>query len=419
MVVGAAVELASREVIADGQRLAARLVDSGATVMQATPTLWRLLLETDWPGNPRLRVLCGGEAFPRDLANQILERVATVWNMYGPTETTIWSTTGQVEPGTEMVSIGQPIANTQIYLLDRYLNPVPIGQEGELYIGGDGLARGYLNHPALTAEKFIPHPFSSAPGARLYRTGDLARYRATGDLEILGRIDHQIKLRGYRIELAEIETRLCQHPAVQAAVVLVREDSAREDERSSGPSPKEKRLVAYVVLDQAQAIGTNELRSFLKKELPDYMLPSVFVTLAAFPLTPNGKVDRRALPAPEGQRPTLAADYVVPQTQLERRIAVIWQNVLQVDKVGLHDNFFELGGHSVLMAKVHSQLQTEGLAEAITIVELFQYPTVHSLAQYLSGKEVVKPNLERAEARSARESSMQQQKERRRQLRGR
>ncbi|CAG0933466.1 nonribosomal peptide synthetase DhbF [Thermoflexales bacterium] len=416
LVVGATVELIGREVITDGPRLAARLSDSGATLMQATPTLWQLLLETDWPGHPHLHALCGGEGFPRDLANRLLEKVAAVWNMYGPTETTIWSTMGLVSPGAEAVSIGRPIANTQIYLLDAYLHPVPLGVAGELYIGGDGLARGYLNQPALTAERFIPHPFSQVPGARLYRTGDLARYRSNGDLEILGRIDHQVKLRGYRVELAEIETLLCQHPQVQAAVVVARDDSSKSGESSRASTSKEKLLVAYVVLHQATA--PNELRSFLKRELPDYMVPSLFMTLEALPLTPNGKVDRRTLPAPEGQRPTLEVAYVVPQTQLEQRIAAIWQNVLPVDKVGLHDNFFELGGHSLLMAKVHNQLQAEGLAEALSIVELFQYPTVHSLAGYLSGKESLSLNQERTEVRGARESFMQQQKERRRQLRG-
>lgn len=406
LTVGARVVVVGREVAGDGMYLSAQLAGSGATAMQATPATWRLLLEAGWKGNRQLKILCGGEAFPRELANQLVERSSRLWNMYGPTETTIWSAIYPVKVGDGPVSIGRPIANTQVYLLDKRLNPVPIGVVGELYIGGDSLARGYFNRPVLTAKKFVPHPFSTGPGARLYNTGDLARYLPDGNIEFLGRIDHQVKIRGFRIELAEIEVTLGQHTAVQETVVLAREDT-----------PGDKRLVAYVVLNQEPVTTTSELRHFLKEKLPDYMVPSAFVMLDALPLTPNGKIDRRALPAPEGLRPELEVAYVMPQTRLERHIATVWQNVLQVEKVGGHDNFFELGGHSLLMAKIHSRLQEEGFGSGLSMVELFQYPTVHSLARYLSSKESFEPDRERVEIRSARKASMKQQRERRRKAR--
>lgn len=408
--VGASVVLVNHEVATDGVQLAARLTNSGATVMQATPATWRLLLESGWPGSRRLKILCGGEAFPRELANQLVEKGAALWNMYGPTESTIWSAIHPLEAGDGPVSIGRPIANTQIYLLDACLQPVPVGVPGELYIGGDGLARGYFNRPSLTAEKFIPNPFSDEPGSRLYRTGDLARYRPDGHIEFLGRIDHQMKIRGFRIELGEIEAALSQHPTVRETVVVAREDA-----------PGDKRLVAYVVPKQEPAPTVSELRRFLKGKLPDYMVPSNFVMLDVLPLTPNGKVDRRALPSPQGLRPELEVVYATPKTELERHIAAVWQEVLKVEKVGAHDNFFELGGHSLLMARIHGQLQGESFGKELSMVELFQYPTVHSLAKHLSQAQIEQLSLqssrERVEIRSARRASMSQQRQRRRKSR--
>ncbi len=381
LLAGARVEIASRELAADGPRLLSRLGE--ATVLQATPSTWRLLLDAGWQGNAGLKALCGGEALPPKLAGEIAARAGSLWNMYGPTETTIWSATRLVGPqageGAAAVPIGGPIANTRIYVVDAGLRPAPIGVPGELLIGGAGLARGYLGRPALTAERFIPDPFSGDAGARLYRTGDLARWLAAGEVEFLGRLDHQVKVRGYRIELGEIEAALEQHPAVRAAVVLVREDV-----------PGDHRLTAYVVAGDGAAPRSGELRRHLRAKLPEYMVPSAFVVLAELPLLPNGKVDRKSLPAPlapEGERLETPAAFTAPRGRLEGAVSEIWRAVLNRERVGVHDNFFDLGGHSLLMAQVHHRLRASlpaGLAAGLTMVELFQYPTIAALARHLS-----------------------------------
>ncbi|KYC36596.1 non-ribosomal peptide synthetase [Scytonema hofmannii PCC 7110] len=372
IIVGARLVVTSREVASDGTQLSAKLTHSNATVMQATPATWQLLLAAGWSGNHQLKILCGGEALPKQLAHQLLNRCNSVWNMYGPTETTIWSAAGIVETDSSIVPISHPIANTQFYILDRHGQIVPVGVPGELHIGGDGLARGYVNRPELTAEKFIPNPFSNKSAARLYKTGDLARYLPNGEIEYISRIDHQVKIRGFRIELGEIEARLTQHPTVREAVVVVREDVLGD-----------KRLVAYVVSEQEFTSTLSQLRSFLKEKLPDYMMPAAFVPMKALPLTPNGKVDRQALPVPDGLRPDLEANYVKPQTDLEKSIAHVWQKTLKVEKVGIHDNFFELGGHSLLMVQVHNQL-CQIFPGNFSMLELFRYPTISSLAEFLN-----------------------------------
>src|SRR5438270_10049122 len=249
--------------------------------MQATPVTWRMLLAAQWQGNQHLKILCGGEALPSELAQQLLPKGTSLCNLYGPTETTIWSTVRKIEPEDKMITVGRPIANTQVYLLDAQLQLVPVGIPGELYIGGDGLARGYLHRPELTAERFIPHPFSTEPGARLYKTGDLARYRPDGSLEFLGRLDQQVKLRGYRIELGEIEALLSQHPSVRECLVLVRE-AGMDD----------KRLVAYILPADAEArASSSALRSYLQATLPEYMVRAAFVELVGWPMTPHVNVD--------------------------------------------------------------------------------------------------------------------------------
>jgi hypothetical protein len=297
--------------------------------------------------------------------------------------------------------IGRPVANVQAYILDRWLQPVVVGVPGELYIGGRGLARGYLHRPALTAEKFIPDPFSDRPGQRLYRTGDLVRYRPDGRIEFLGRLDQQVKLRGYRIELGEIETVLARHPAVQEAAVVVRDLAT---ERQS--------LVAFLVPNSQAAASVSELSAYLRQQLPDYMIPAVFVTLDQLPLTSSGKLDRRALPTPSSVLRSVDTPFVAPGNTLQLTIAQIWREVLLLDKVGLHDNFFDLGGHSLLMSRVHARL-TEELNEGISMIDLFKYPTVHSLAQFLETEQSQAPAIEQIRDRAAKQKeAMRRRRER-------
>ena len=391
--VGARVALATREEAADGAQLAAKIADSTATVMQATPATWRLLIDSGWPGNKSLRVFCGGEALSRELANRLLERCAELWNLYGPTEATIWSAAAKIEPGNAPVVIGRPIANTQFYILDRYLQPVPVGVPGELLIGGDGLARGYLNRPELTAEKFIRHPFSDTPNARAYRTGDLARRSPDGNIELLGRMDHQVKIRGFRIELGEIEAVLLQFTKVREAVVVAREDA-----------PGDKRLVAYLTTYSQTAVSLNELRRFLREKLPDYMVPSAFVMLERLPLTPNGKVDRRALPKPENHRLKSDTTFVAPGAGLEQDIAAVWEEVLFIKNPGVNDNFFDLGGHSLQVVQVQNKLR-ERLGADLPVIKLFEYPTIRSLAGCLGEKKKEEPLAQKVQERTQRQKA--------------
>jgi amino acid adenylation domain-containing protein len=373
LLTGAQVVLAQRDDALDGARLMALLKRSKASVMQATPATWRLLLEAGWPGQPGLKVLCGGEALPPDLVAPLLEGCKELWNLYGPTETTIWSTVQQIESQTGPIVIGRPIANTRIYILDGSGQPVPVGVSGELYIGGEGLARGYLNRPELTAAKFIIDPFANDPQARMYNTGDLARYLPDGRLQCLGRVDHQVKVRGFRIELGEIEALLGEYPGVHQAVAVVREDR-----------PGDRRIVAYLVGEAAGADGLSsaKLRQFLKTRLPDYMIPAAFSVLDEFPLTPNKKVDRKALPAPERERRELQAAFTPPRSVTEKKIASIWQDVLKTDTIGALDNFFELGGHSLLAARVRSQIKRLFNIE-LPMQQLFTTATVETLADLI------------------------------------
>ncbi len=292
LTVGACVKVLSSELVSDAKGLAAQLSKSAATTMQATPATWQMLIHSGWDGCQGLKVLCGGEALPDSLAQELCLRCGEVWNLYGPTETTIWSTMFRVTNGNTQGSIGRPIANTQVYVLDAGRNPVPIGVPGELYIGGTGLARGYLNRPKLTTERFVANPFSDDPSARLYRTGDRCRWRADGNLEFLGRLDDQVKLRGFRIELGEIESVLNEHRDVAHSVVVLREDR-----------PGDKRLVAYFVAASDTTLSFPELRRYLASRLPDYMLPAAMVVLDSLPLTSSGKIDRRSLPVPDDSRP--------------------------------------------------------------------------------------------------------------------
>jgi amino acid adenylation domain-containing protein len=369
LITGAEVVVASRETATDAQALAGLLDTSRATYLQATPATWRMLIESGWKGSDRLNILCGGEALPRDLADALVRRGAALLNLYGPTETTIWSAVDAVALSDEPVSVGRPIANTQLYILDAAMNPVPPGVQGHLFIGGDGLARGYWNRPELTAEKFVPNPFGTA-GERMYATGDLARYMEDGRVECLGRADHQVKVRGFRIELGEIEAVLRQHPAIADAVALVREDV-----------PGDRRIVGYVIAADASA-QTADLRGHLRESLPDYMVPSAIVSMEAWPLTPNGKIDRKALPAPDGSRADARVPFVAARTPLEEVLAGIWCDVLGLKSVGIHDNFFELGGHSLRATQVASRVRAATGLE-LPLRRVFQTPTIAALAASL------------------------------------
>jgi amino acid adenylation domain-containing protein len=366
---GARVEVLARAAVSDPARLRDALSGRG-TVLQATPATWRLLVESGWEGGDELRALSGGEALPADLAARVRERVGALWNVYGPTETTIWSSAQPVEPAAAErgpVPIGAPVANTRIYVLDAAGGPVPVGVAGELHIGGAGVARGYLGRAALTAERFVPDAFSNEPGARMYQTGDVGRWSRGGRLEYVGRNDAQVKVRGYRIELGEIEARLCEHPSVRETVVLAREDA-----------PGDRRLVAYVVGDATEA---EALRAHLSERLPEYMAPAAYVRLEAMPLTPNGKVDRKALPAPEGDAYAARA-YQAPEGETEQALAEIWSDVLQVQSVGRWDNFFDLGGHSLRAVRVVSRIR-QALGVEVALGEMFVRPVLADFARTL------------------------------------
>ncbi|MEU9701159.1 amino acid adenylation domain-containing protein [Streptomyces sp. NPDC047981] len=368
LISGARVHIVTKEQAVDGRRLAELLAETGATVMQATPATWHLLVEAGWRNDGGLRVLVGGEALPPALAERLVVEPGRTWNVYGPTETTIWSTFQRLDSGTEQISIGRPLDNTQVYVLDEHLEPVPVGMPGDLYLGGTGVARGYRGRPGLTAERFVPDPYGTVPGARLYFTGDQARLREDGTLVFLGRDDGQIKLRGFRIELGEIEARLEEHPAVRRAVALVREDR-----------PGDKRLTGYVETADA-SLTAESLREHLRGTLPDYMVPAAIVRLETFPLNTSGKIDRRALPAPAVERD--AASYVAPRDAVELEVAHIWEEVLGVSPIGLHDRFFDLGGHSLLVLRLMAEIEKR-FGQQLPMAAIFQGATVDRFARML------------------------------------
>jgi natural product biosynthesis luciferase-like monooxygenase protein len=363
------------------------------TLMQCTPSAMRLLSldERVWDSLASLRcLLLGGEALPASLVEQVQKKLPVrIENMYGPTETTVWSATHTLAGADvpDVVPIGYPIANTQIIILDRYFHPVPPGVVGEIYIGGDGLARGYLERPELTAERFLPAPSAFAAGQRLYRTGDLGRYRSDGLLEFLGRVDQQVKLRGFRIEPGEIEAALRAHPDVAEAVV----NAARGE-------GQEEQLVAYLVPTN-QALTRQDLRAFLKDTLPDYMIPSVFVMLAQLPLTANGKLDRKALSLLKETTIAPQRAQVMPRNRSEQIIAEIWSQALHVERVGVDENFFDLGGHSLLIAQIHAQLK-EAFHQDIPLVKLLEYPTVGSFARYMQSLDTEQSSLQQSVERA-------------------
>ena len=370
LVCGARLALASREQATDPVALAELLAKVDATVLQATPSTWRMLVESGWLGKSGLRMWCGGEALPTELGGSLLERGRELWNLYGPTETTIWSAAHRVISAEDPILIGRPIRNTRMYILDSEGQPVPIGVAGELCIAGDGVARGYWKRPDLTEARFVPEPFGAQANGRMYRTGDLARYRRDGQIQLLGRADQQIKLRGHRVELGEIEAVLERHPEVQQAVVALYGEGS------------EQQLIAY--LKQPEKTDTSALRSWLLQRIPEYMTPAIFVSLTELPLTPNGKIDRKRLPSLEGTGRERSTANVQPRNAIEQAIAEIWSEVLRLDQVSVKDNFFDLGGHSLLLIKVHARLR-EQLGMDVAVGDLFRYATLESLAKSLAG----------------------------------
>ena len=369
LLAGGTVVIATQAECIDGTALRRRLEQEGITVMQATPATWRLMLEAGWDGSPGFRALCGGEALPPDLAEALFARCDEVWNLYGPTETTVWSTCWRVAAREQGIAIGRPIDNTSVWIIDDHRQPCPIGVPGEIAIGGRGVALGYLGRHELTSERFIADPFSAAPGARLYRTGDRGRWTNDRLLEHQGRLDTQVKLRGFRIEPGEIEARLLQHADVARAVVMVREDR-----------PGDQRLVAYVTSATGRGIDAAALRTHLRDTLPDYMLPQHIVELDLLPLLPNGKLDRKSLPAPlaAAQAPARTP----PRTETERRIARAMEETLALPGLGVDDDFFALGGHSLLAAQLTARLARE-FGQAFSLRTVFDAPSVAALARLI------------------------------------
>ena len=420
---GASLYIGSRDSLMPGVGMSQWLRNNKITHITIPPSALAVMPKDELP--TLKTIVVAGEACPPELISHWAKGRQFV-NAYGPTESTVCATMAECSPECYVPPIGRPISNTQIYILDRNLQPVPIGVPGEIYIGGVGLARGYLNREDLTNQKFIPNPFDNSKvksGAtprrrktqgnahqesqksKLYKTGDLGRYLADGNIEFIGRIDHQVKIRGFRIEIGEIEALVSQYPDIKENVVIAQSDPAGD-----------KRLVVYIVPKQESTQDTSlipQIRQFLKQKLPEYMIPAAFVLLDAFPLTPNGKIDRRALPVPDTVPSGLSTAYVMPQTETEQLLAKIWQEVLQVEKVGIYDNFFELGGHSLLLIKLHTKLQ-KVYRQDISIVKLFQYPNISELSKYLIDLESKKVTdtltTGQANARSDRKTSMKQQR---------
>jgi amino acid adenylation domain-containing protein len=378
----------------DGAYLAQLIEREKITTVHFVPSMLQAFLEQEGlreSCSSLKRVICSGEALPMEYQRRFFSVIgAELHNLYGPTEASVdvtyWAC--QRESRMSTVPIGRPIANTRIYILDRRLQPVPAGVAGELHIGGVGLARGYHNRPELTAEKFISDPFSGEPGARLYKTGDLARHLPDGNIEYLGRLDHQVKIHGFRIELGEIETVLNQHPKVQSSVVVAREDK-----------PGEKRLVGYFVARNGEA-DPAEIREWLGAKLPEYMVPTL-IPLQALPLSPNGKVDRKALPAPEVKSLIPSSAYAAPQTVTEHLLASVWAKELGLEKVSVSDNFFDIGGHSLVLIRIQAKLN-QSLGRHVSIVEMFQFPTIHALANHLTQPSTESDRMQRIQERAQR-----------------
>jgi amino acid adenylation domain-containing protein len=369
LIVGAKLVVVSRQTAMDGHQLLQALERFQATLMQSTPVTWKILLAAGWQGSKNLKMFSGGEALSKELAKELVNKGASLWNLYGPTETTIWSSVHQVKANQESISIGRPIANVKYYILDAHLMPLPVGIPGELYIGGDCLARGYFNRPELTAERFIPDPFSDRPQARMYKTGDLACYFADGTVNCLGRLDRQVKIRGFRIEIEEIESVILQYPGVAAVAVVVQENATGY-----------QRLVGYLVNQFHAIVDCEALRRWLQQQLPAHMVPSGFMTLNALPLTLNGKIDPKALPRIDFVNQAVAETYVAPRSELEIQLTSIWEKVLEVKPVGIKDDFRELGGSSLLAMNLVREIE-QTLQQKMPLNALSNLTTVEQMAR--------------------------------------
>ena len=371
LICGAEITLTNSDTAKDGRILFDMVKNDGITFMQATPYTWRMMLEAGWEKLLPLKILCGGEALPKDLVGKLTARTSQLWNMYGPTETTIWSTVKLIESGDD-ITIGKPIDNTQVYIVDENLNNLTDGSTGEIIIAGDGVAAGYLNRPELTAERFIDNSFSDKPGDKMYRTGDLGRYKDNGDIVCLGRMDHQVKVRGYRIELEEIEHTLVKETNIKQAVVIAREDV-----------PGDPRLVGYVVLEEDGDIDLktkiHNWQQALLAVLPEYMVPDDFMVMSAIPITPNGKIDRKALPKPDYNAITRLGEYVAPRTEIEKQVAEIWQELMGLEKISIYDNFFELGGRSLVAVQIMAQIE-KLTGKRLPLATLFEHSTIEKLS---------------------------------------
>jgi amino acid adenylation domain-containing protein len=367
LVTGATVILAGRDSVTDGKLLLELLRTSGATVMQATPSTWRLLISA---GMERisLKALSGGEAFLPDLVSGLLARCDSVWNMYGPTETTVWSTCYEINGSGSPVLIGKPIANTRVYILDEYMQPVPLGLPGELYIGGDGVALGYLDRPDLTSERFVENPFAEKKGELFYRTGDRVKYHHDGNIQYLNRIDNQVKVRGFRIELGEIESVLSGHDDVDQVVVSVNE-----------VGPGDQRLVAYIKTVPGKTLGISDVRSYLQTRLPSYMLPQHVLIVQSIPLTPAGKIDRRTLSVHSVALKHSVNRIIKPRTATEKKVAVIWQGIFKNQQIGITENYFEIGGHSLLAVSLFDKIKREFNID-LPLAILFKAPTIKDMS---------------------------------------
>jgi amino acid adenylation domain-containing protein len=400
---GATLYLEKQQSLLPGPELVELLRDRAITTITLTPSM---LAASNGLGDLSTvsTIISAGEACAAEIVSEWADG-RRFFNAYGPTEATICATVARCAATDQKPSIGRPIANTQVFILDQHLRQVPIGATGQLHIAGCNLARGYLNRPALTAEKFIPHPFSHEPGARIYKTGDLARFLPNGEIEFLGRVDNQVKIRGFRIELEEIEATLAQHPGVREVAVVVQQDKPENQGESY--------LVAYVVPREQDAPGLGEMRDYLRERLPHYMRPANIVIRDSLPLTSAGKIDRSALRRAEKRSPESQEEYVAPKNELEQTLAQIWQEVLGLEKVSTNDNFFDLGGHSLLMAKVHGRLK-EMLEKDMAMVDLFRYPTINSLAKFISNEHDERPTLKQIHGRAQKQK--EEANKRRRQI---